>query len=352
MAAPVRFAVIGLDHWYSAIPLVRALASRPDTELVGICDANIDRAREVAAQVGLDRVTDNAQDLLDDAQVQAIASFVSVDANPAMCVAAAKAGKHILSIKPLARTLPEADQIVAAVREAGVVFVPAESRMRESAQNKKLYEWVRSGTLGRIVNATLSLNGGLPHGWPGQDDPGWFIDPDRAPGGAWIDHSIYQIDLMRWLLGEEVKAISGRTGNMLHKDLGVEDYGHAIVEFTGGAIATVEDTWTSPAGAHRVTTSLVGTKGSVAVDSLTGNLSLFGPGGPLPGWVHGRTPGSDVDGLDGMLAAIAGTAEPIATVEDAWENLSACVAFYQASASGQMVEPAHLAVRKNVGSDE
>jgi predicted dehydrogenase len=342
MAAPVRFAVIGLDHWYSAIPVVRALVNRPDTELVAIADANIDRAKEVAAQVGLDRVSDNGPELIEDSQVQAIASFVSVDANPAICIAAAKAGKHIMSIKPLARTLPEADQIVAAVRAAGVVFVPAESRMRESTQNKQLYEWVRSGTIGRIVNATFSLNGGLPHGWPGDDDPGWWVDPERAPGGAWIDHSIYQIDLMRWLLGEEVKAISGRAGNLLHQDLGVEDYGHAIVEFTGGAIATVEDTWTSPAGGHRVTTSLVGTKGSVAVDSLTGNISLMGQDGPLPGWVHGRAPVRDFDGLDGMLGAIAGTAEPIATVEDAWENLSACVAFYQAAASGQVVEPAHL----------
>jgi predicted dehydrogenase len=342
MAAPVRFAVVGLDHWYSAIPVAQALADRPDTELVAISDANIDRAREVAGKIGLERVTDSGQELIEDLSIDAIASFVSVDANPAICIAAARAGKHIMSVKPLARTIQEADSIVAAVREAGVIFNPAESRPRGSQQNQLLRDWVSAARLGRIVSASLSLNGGLPHAWPGADEPGWWVDPDRTPGGAWIDHSIYQIDLMRWLLGEEVKAISGRAGNLKYPELEVEDYGHAIVEFTGGAIATVEDTWISPTGGSRVGTHIIGTEGAVALDSLTGNMSLAGLGGPLEGWSHGKPAPAHVDGIDAMLADTAGGGEPLADVSDAWENLSTCLAFYQASASGQVVEPAHL----------
>src|SRR5882757_1625457 len=197
MPAPVRFAVVGLDHWYSAVPLAESLAARSDTELVAISDSSIDRAKEVAAPFGDIRVTDSGQELIDDPSIDAIASFVSVDANPAVCVAAAAAGKHILSVKPLARTIEEADRIVTAVKAAGVVFLPAESRGREAAQNQQLRQWIGDGKFGDITSATFLLSGGgLPSGWPGDKDPGWFTDPERAPGGGWIDHSIYQIDLM------------------------------------------------------------------------------------------------------------------------------------------------------------
>lgn len=341
MGAPVRFAVIGLDHWYSAVPLARQLAGREDTELVAISDRSLDRACEIAAPLGDVRATDDAQELIEDSSIDAIASFVSVDENPAVCIAAAAAGKHIISVKPLARTLPEADSIVAAVREAGVVFVPSECRPRESAPNQQLRQWIADGKLGRILSATMVLNGGLPHAWPGDDDPGWWIDPARTPGGGWIDHSIYQIDLLRWLLGEEIVAISGRAANLKHKDLPVEDYGHAIVEFEGGAIATIEDTWTAPAGAHRTSSTILGTDGGVRIDSLTGNIAVAGPIGTFEGWTQGKAGAGHSDGIDSTLRAIAG-AEPLATIADGWENLSACLAFYRASATGSVIAPDHF----------
>ncbi|HVX45190.1 MAG TPA: Gfo/Idh/MocA family oxidoreductase [Mycobacteriales bacterium] len=339
--APVRFAVIGLDHWYSAVPLARQLAGHEDTELVAISDRSLDRAREIAAPLGDVRATDNARELIDDGSIDAIASFVSVDENPAICIAAAAAGKHIISVKPMARTLPEADRIVEAVREAGVVFVPSESRPRGSKPNQQLKQWIAAGKLGRIVSATMVLNGGLPHAWPGADDPGWWIDPARSPGGGWIDHSIYQIDLLRWLLGEEIVAISGRAGNLKYPDLPVEDYGHAIAEFAGGAIATIEDTWTAPAGAHRTSSTITGTEGAVRLDSLTGNIAVAGPIGSFAGWTLGRADAGRTDGLEATLRAIAG-GEPLATVADGWANLSSCLAFYRASATGTVVTPDHI----------
>lgn len=341
MAGPVRFAVVGLDHWYSAVPLARHLADRDDTTLVAISDRSIDRAREIAAPLGDIKVTDSGQELIEDPSIDVIVSFVSVDENPDVCIAAAAAGKHIISVKPLARTLAEATRIVEAVRAAGVVFLPSESRGREAAQSRRIYDWVRDGQLGRIVSATLTLAGGLPHGWPGSDDPGWWVDPKRSPGGGWIDHAIYQIDTMRWLLGEEVVGVSGRTANLRHKDLAVEDYGHAILEFSGGAIVTVEDTWSAPRGAHRVTTSILGTDGAVLTDSLTAQISLYGSAGTFDGWTHGKSGSTLSQGIDSMLSAIAGGPQ-LATVADAWENLSTCVAFYDAAAAGNTVAPAHL----------
>ena len=345
MSSPVRFGIVGLDHWYSAIPLAEGLAAHPGAELVGIADLDISRAEEVAAKTGSPRVTSDLRELIADPDIDVIASFVSVDRNPEICIAAAEAGKHIVSIKPLARTLEEADAIVAAVRKAGVVFIPGESRSRSSELNQLLHKWVAGGRFGRITSASFSLSGGLPQGWPGLASPGWWADAARAPGGGWIDHSLYQIDRMRWLLGEEVAEISGRAANLVHTELAVEDYGHAILRFDGGAMTTIEDTWSGPAGGWRITTSIIGTSGAVAVDTASGLISIFDAENEYDGWIHVAAPSDDSVGIESILAAVAGEGDPIAGVEDAWENLSACLAFYEASASGSVVEPAHLRER-------
>ena len=346
MTAPVRFGVIGLDHWYSAIPLAREIAADHRTELVVIADNSADRAKEVAASCGGPRTTTSFEEVLADGSIDVVASFVSVDQNPDVCVAAARAGKHLVSVKPLANTLAEADRIVAAVTAAGVTFTPGESRSRSAEQNQLLHSWVAGGRIGRVTSASFTLAGGLPKGWPdAPNDGGWWADPRRAPGGGWIDHSLYQIDRMRWLLGEEVAEVSGRVANLLHPDLPVEDYGHSIMRFDGGSITTIEDTWSGPPGGWRITTSILGTEGAIALDTATGLVSVMEVNGAHQGWHHFKSPPDHTAGLDAILATISGE-EVLATVEDAWENLAAATAFYEAAASGGVVTPQHLRDRR------
>ncbi|MEP6843824.1 MAG: Gfo/Idh/MocA family oxidoreductase [Pseudolysinimonas sp.] len=343
MTRALRFGIVGLDHWYSAIPLARSLASDERFELVSIAHSDVDRAQAVAADVGSPRVTNNVDELIDDVNIDVIASFVSVDQNPQVCIAAANAGKHIMSTKPLARTLAEADDVVSAVQNAGVVFIPGESRARESELSQLLAGWVQSGLLGTITSGSFTLSGSLPESWSGADDAGWWVDPAKTPGGGWVDHSIYQLDRMRWLLGEEVAGVSGRVGNHIHHDLEVEDYGHAIVTFSGGATFAMEDTWTAPAQGSRTSMSLVGTAGAVSLDSATGLISLSDRSGPLAGWVHAKAPSDGAAGIESMLAAVSDPSQAIATVVDGWNNLAACLAFYESAASsGSSFEPAHL----------
>lgn len=338
MPEPIRFAIIGLDHWYSAIGLAESFAKHPDIDLVGIADRSEDRARQVAGKAGVSRISTDLNEFINDPTIDAVGSFISVDQNPGIVLAAAQAGKHILSVKPLARTLDEATRIVQAVKKAGVIFIPSESRARETEQNQQLYSVVRSGKLGRLVSGNFALCGSLPSDWPGEEaDGGWWADPRRGPGGGWIDHSIYQIDRLRWLLGERVVSVSGRTGNLVHKDLGVEDYGHAIIEFEGGSIFSVEDTWSGPTGAWRITSSLIGTEGALNIDTATGNFSTYGKNG----WNHEPAPG-DTTPVDQIVDHIRGKQTSLGTVEDAWENLAVARAFYDAAANGSVVTPQQL----------
>lgn len=343
MTSTLRFGIAGLDHWYSAIPFARALAADERVELVRIAHSDATRAHSVAAKAGSPRVTDSIDELIQDPSIDVIASFSSADQNPQVCVAAANAGKHIISAKPMARTLEEADEVVTAVQRAGVVFIPGECRSRESELGQLLAGWVHSGRLGTITSGSFTLSGSLPQSWPGEEDGGWWVDPARTPGGGWIDHSIYQLDRMRWLLNENVASVSGRVGNHVHSNLGVEDYGHAIVSFSGGATFAMEDTWTAPAGGSRTSMTLVGTDGAVSLDSATGFISVSDKSGPMKGWVHMKAPTDAGIGIDSMLAALSEPTKAIATVMDGWDNLAACFAFYESSVSGgSFCEPVHL----------
>jgi hypothetical protein len=126
----LRVAIVGLDHWYLAFSFARAVAGHHATELTAIVDDDLDRARELAQRVGVgvESASTDREPVLDDETVDVVASFVSVDQNPAVSAAAVLRGKHLVSVKPLARTLGEATELREAVRRAGVLFLPTESR--------------------------------------------------------------------------------------------------------------------------------------------------------------------------------------------------------------------------------
>jgi len=337
----MRIAFIGLDHWYSAVPLARAFAARDDVEVAGIADRDEARARQIAEQVGVADSTADAARYLDDPTVDVVANFTSTERSAPVTIAAARRGKAILSVKPLANTLAEATEVVRAVTRAGVTFVGADSRPRAFPFSERLRDWHAEGRFGTLLTASYRLGGVMPEAWPGESGPGWWGDPERAPGGAWIDHAIYHLDLFRWLTGAEVTRVSGMVANLRHHDLGVEDYGHATVEFSSGLVATVEDTWVAPPRGAHTTMTLVGTEGALSFDSLTGQLSLSAGG---EGWTHAPAPARHVSVVDDLVAVFRGEREPHGTVADAWHNLAACRAFYEAAATGTPVTPEALPV--------
>lgn len=343
----LRVALVGLDHWYSAISFAEEVAECPDTELIVIAHTDRQRANEVADKVSCSDVTTDLQGTAGRADVDMVASYVSVDQNPAICRIALEGGKHIVSVKPVAMAIDEAAEIVRLVRKAGVIFVPSESRPRWAEGNGLLKSWISQGRFGQLITSKFTTWSSLPQEWPGvTSSSGWWVDSKRAPGGGWGDHSIYHIDLLRWLMGSEVKEVSGVARNLKYPELPVEDYGIATVEFDNGVIASIEDTWTASPGGFRGEWSLVGTQGSVVFDSLSGRLWLSGSNfSDFPGWIQAGSPGRGGSGVNEIVEVIRGQRIPEATAEDAYANLAAYLAFYESANSGsKMTTPARLSV--------
>ncbi|MFI6346117.1 Gfo/Idh/MocA family protein [Streptomyces sp. NPDC050560] len=331
-AEPLRLAVIGFDHWYAGIPFARRAAADPAVDLRGVADADPERARHVASLTGCARATGDLEELIADQEVEAVACFTSVDLSPRLCEAAARAGKHIVAVKPVAMNLADADRVVTAVEESGVVFVPSESR-RTSALAERLSALVHSGRLGELRTGTFAMNSSLPVNWPGATDgPGWFTDPARTPGGGWIDHAVYQLDRMRWLFDSPVVDVAGTVANIAHPGLPVEDYGHAVFTLAGGQVVTVEDTWVAPRGAFTNRAHLVGSEGAVWHDTASGLLGVQEGGGE---WTFTRLPDDTFDTLDTLLGAVRHGRAPSSTVRTARDTLALCLDFYAAAGAGR-----------------
>lgn len=335
-------ALLGLDHWYAALSLAPQVASSDKVRLVSVSHDDAAKAERAASENGAEFHSTDYRAALERPGVDIVVALYSTDRNVEVVQAAAAAGKHILSVKPLAMNSEGADTIVAAVRAAGVHFFPYECLRRLSAEYQRIKGWLDEGRIGQPLRFTKTLHASLPQPWPGQEGPSWWTDPARVPGGGWLDHSIYDVDAVRWLFGNELASVVGVAGRMRYPELGVEDYGHATYTLANGVVATIEDTWIADRGFGLNRQEIVGSRGAIMDDGVGGwgggRTHLRGDFGH-DGWVTvDATRAKSTAPIEHLADCIRGDAAPVASVEDAKINLEACLAFYRAAAANAEVK--------------
>ena len=355
MSKTIRVGMAGMDHFFAALSALPALAQSPHARLEIVAHRDGGRAREVAQRFNAHATTDYQSVVASD-DVDLVITACPTSENAALCVEAARRGKHILSVKPFAMNLTEADAILDAVRRAGVHFMSFDSNGRVSPRQQQFKTWIKEGRLGRPISAFCLLRSAMPEiAWMGAPlvrARTWWMDPSQVPGGGWIDHAIYEIDFLRWLLDDEVERISGETANLKHLDEPLEDFGVAVVKMKSGFVATVEVTWTAEFSGLVMSTHLVGTGGQVLEQSvMTGTLPTFKMdtrlqrieyADPILGWQEVTPPAREGSLVTHMVDVIRGEASPVADGSDARANLAACLAFYQAAREGKPLSPASL----------
>jgi predicted dehydrogenase len=267
MAKRWRVAILGLGHWYSAFGLARALPEYEQAELVGVAWRDPRQLDSFASAFNVPGYRDY-DELLARPEVDIVQIAAPVAEIPALTIAAARAGKHIIVGKPIAMNVRQADEMVAAVHEARVGCVAFQGMMRLRAG--ALRQRLDRGELGEIVVMHQTSRWSIAEDWFESGTPGWFVDPAQVPGGALIDEGIYWIDLFRWLARSEAVRVEARTANLVHTQIGVEDWGLAIFTFANGIVATLEASWTinsprasgpSPKQNAVVRLEVVGTRG-------------------------------------------------------------------------------------------
>lgn len=209
-----------------------------DAEYMGVADLDPDRAGEFGRLANLPLVTTDATALIADARINTVYVCTPTASHADLILQAAAAGKAIFSEKPLATTLADARRIVDAVERAGV---PAQVGLvlRHAPIFTVLRDLLNDPALGRPMTVIFHDDQFFPiRGHYASD---WRNDLSQSGGGALIEHSIHDLDLLRWLLGP-VRAVTGLTRNFSGYP-GVEDLAVATLEFESGCTGTLTSTW-------------------------------------------------------------------------------------------------------------
>ncbi len=330
--------VLGLDHWYTAFGVLDAATASERAPLVGIWDAEAGRRDEVRAKYPRAVVADEPATLIGRNDVRLVAVCASTDVAVPLVKRALAAGKHVLSVKPAARSLDELDGVLAAAetarRDQGAFFGSFEGMQRLHPRAVLLRDLVRSGAVGQPLSYHQVGHGSLPRAWPGATEgPSWWLDPARVPGGAWMDHALYAVDLARFVFGGEVDRAMGLIENRVHTNLGVEDYGVALLRLAqenapaAAAVSLIfEDTWAAGPGGGVSRQQIIGTQGMIRAE---GSSWVVTKNGEETRHAIPDAPFFQLDALADLL--LAGNATPFGPA-DARANLAACLQVYAAAA--------------------
>lgn len=351
MSKTWRVGILGLGHWYSAYGLARALPEYPRAELSAVAWHNREQLETFTGTFNVPGYTDYGA-LLEREDIDIVHIAPPVSEIPDCTIAAARAGKHIVLGKPMAMTVQQADEMVQAVEAAGVLCVPFQGINR--LRNAGLKARIEAGLIGDIVLLHQASRWSIAEDWYRSGKPGWFADPNHVPGGALIDEGIYGLDLFQWLAGSEIVQVEARTGNLVHKEIQVEDWGMATFTFANGIVATLEGAWTinaprktgpSPKQNSVLRLEIIGTKGEI-IDQKPGFPGRAILAGGAPGWVFEQHAeelfGPPIPNpLDHLIDCLERGEQPVATIQDARKAFAAMMAAYESARGGRSV---HLSV--------
>lgn len=342
-----RVAILGLGHWYSAYNLARALREYPKAELVAVAWHNAAQLAEFTSTFSVRGYADYGE-LLAREEPDMVHLAAPVAELPALTIMAARVGKHIVLGKPMAMTLAQADEMVAAVAQAGVKCVAFQGIKR--LQSAGLKKRIEAGEIGDIIVMHQTARWSIAEDWYRSGQPGWFVDSRQVPGGAFIDEGIYWIDFLRWLAGSEIVQVEAKMANLVHRELQVEDWGMATFTFANGIVATLEGAWTinaprltGPSPKHNAVlrTEIIGTRGEIIEDGLRSpNRAVLAAG--AANWSFEREAAEILTApapfpLDHLIECVERDLLSPASIEDARASLRVALVAYEAAREGRAV---------------
>lgn len=225
-------------------------AANPDCELAGCYDAQRERAEALCAEFG-GRVYDSLEQLMEDESVDMVSVCTANATHAEMTVRALKSGKHVLCEKPMATDSQDAQRMVDAARLNGRVLMIGHNQ-RLAPAHRMAKEILDSGRLGRVISFQTTFSHGGPEAWLRQADAKnvWFFSGAQSAFGVLGDLGIHKIDLLQWLLGDEIADVRSFYGALDKKfadgtPIPVEDNAALAIRFRSGALGTLLASWTA-----------------------------------------------------------------------------------------------------------
>jgi UDP-N-acetyl-2-amino-2-deoxyglucuronate dehydrogenase len=238
MAEVVRFAVIGMGMGRSRS---RMVAQTEGAALQLVCDVREERVRPVAEELGC-AWTQSLEEVLARDDVDVVDVMLPSGLHGDVAIQAMRAGKHVITTKPMDVSLAKADAMIACAEETGrILAVDFESRYERSWQQIKTA--IDGGLFGKMVLGEARLKW-----WRAQSyysNSGWRGTWAMDGGGALANQTVHFIDLLQWLMGDVEEVLAGYYGAHTHQ-IETEDLGMGMLRFKSGAMGAVLGTTTFP----------------------------------------------------------------------------------------------------------
>ncbi|MFM7656002.1 MAG: Gfo/Idh/MocA family protein [Paracoccaceae bacterium] len=307
------------------IGAIRATGS----DIAAVVSTTSARAEDFASRNGIPAFGTDLALVLQDATIGAVYISSTNEKHHSQALAAIAAGKHVLCEKPLAMTVAEAAELVAAARAAGVTFA-TNHHLRRSGSHRAIRDLIRAGRIGRVLSLRLFHAVHLP-----PNLQGWRINDAGAGGGVIPDITVHDADVARFLLDETpVSIVAEMAASGMGQ--GVEDSAMSVWTMPSGAMVQSHESFAHPfAGSglevHGQTGSIFAR--GVMTQQPVGEIELVTAQGRevVPFSPHNLY----VQGVSDFLAAVAGQGAPAATGEDGVASLAVALAVREAARSGQ-----------------
>jgi UDP-N-acetyl-2-amino-2-deoxyglucuronate dehydrogenase len=226
MAQTIGFGVLGAGL-ISPMHLM-AIRDAKGAKSIAVCDLSKERADKIAAQFGV-KAYYKLEDMLADSQIQAITVATPNHLHHDVVIAAANAGKHILTEKPPAMSLRETDDMIATCKRQNVKFgCFVQCRMRKAIQAMK--QAIDSGRFGKLLHADAYMKWYRPDTYYKSD--GWRSS-QKSGSGVTVAQAFHYIDLLVYLTGP-AKRVEAKMMNLGHPDVPLEDTTIAFINFQRG----------------------------------------------------------------------------------------------------------------------
>lgn len=237
----------------------------PGGALAAIVDSNRTALNESAAAFGVDRSFESLEAALEGAEFEAVVITTPTFTHRDLTVTAARAGKHVLCEKPMALTLAECDDMIAAAQQHGVILQIGFMR-RFDPDFTAAAARIEAGEIGRpMMLKSLTHGPGLP--------PAWARDL-KTSNGMLAEVNSHDWDTMRWLAGSDFKRVYTETANFKGVERGVTtdnfyDAVLASITFESGSIGSISGICPCEYG-YDARVEIVGERGILQIGKLQG----------------------------------------------------------------------------------
>lgn len=246
-------------------------------EIVAVCDILPEKMEEILAKHELEKEESihrytNYKELIEAENPELISIATESGNHAEIALYCIEKGVNIIIEKPMAMSIEDANKIIDLAEEKHVK-VSACHQNRFNVAVQELRSAIESGRFGKISHGSIHVRWNRNHGY--YDQASWR-GTWAQDGGALMNQCIHGIDLLRWMMGDEVEEVYGATRQQFHDYLEAEDVGMAVVKFKNGAIGTIEGTTNVYPKNLEETLYIFGENGTVKIGGTsTNNIDVW-----------------------------------------------------------------------------